>query len=340
MIIYGPYLDAYEKIAELGNRAIIITDDHLEERYAEPLQEKLGAHLFSITPGENSKTRAMKEQIEDYMLERRFSRDSVVIGIGGGVVLDLAGFVAATYCRGVPFVSIPTSLLAMVDAAIGGKCGVNTPYGKNLIGAFNPATLYLYDLSFIKSLPPEEKLSGIAEACKYAIIEDVELFTLLRNKSDDFEEIIKRSVRCKQRIVQEDPRERGLRRILNFGHTIGHAIEHVMDYKITHGEAVAVGIWAEARLSHALDILESNDLEKISALLDTYGFAKHVDADPELLLRAMQMDKKGKKNTPRFSLLKTIGQVRPSGGAYCEEVQEELIEQIISEVTLAPLPRL
>jgi 3-dehydroquinate synthase len=341
MIEYMPYLESVDVIAKLGTSFVIITDENLKNKYGKQLAEKLdNTLLVAIPPGEESKTRDVKAGIEDAMLNELMGRDTVVIALGGGVITDIAGFVAATYCRGIPFVSIPTSLLAMVDAAIGGKTGVNTLHGKNMIGAFYNPTFLIYDLSLLLSLPDEEMLSGLAEVIKYGAICDETLFVLIeRNKmawdakdSSLLEALISHSVMHKNAVVEADAKESGMRRILNFGHTIGHALEKTMDYALSHGNAVAIGMLAEARLANLLGHLDDFSYERIKEVIDLYKFPLHISATANELIDAMRLDKKSAEKTPRFTLLSGIGSHLKSDGAYCESVPEHTLRVVLAEM--------
>lgn len=296
-------------------KEIVITDDHLL-----PFVE--GPYL-AIPPGEKSKSREMKAFIEDTLFERGYGRDSLIIALGGGVVSDLAGFVAATFCRGVPWIAIPTSLIAMVDASIGGKVGINTPFGKNLIGAFHPPQEVILDFKYLETLPEKEWKNGLAEILKYGIIEDP---TLLDNPRSH--QSILRSIAIKKKIVAEDPKECGKRRILNFGHTIAHALEKVSNYTIPHGEAVASGMLFAAKLSVRLGYLGASSLQHIEHCLTNYGFTPY-PLPQEILFAFLKNDKKSINGNPRFVLLKELGQPLSFEGSYCRTVEPEIIKEIL-----------
>lgn len=301
-------------------------------------------HLFSFPAGEVQKTRRMKELLEDQMLAAGLGRDTCLIAMGGGVVTDLSGFLAATYCRGIPWVAIPTTLLGMVDAAIGGKTGVNTKEGKNLIGAFYPPHEVLLDLSFLGTLPPREMLSGSAEMIKYSLIASPELFRELQQGRAEWaaregtflQKIISQCAQIKSAIVQGDFRESGRRRILNFGHTIGHAIEKCEHYQISHGEAVAIGMLVESFISHRLKYLSSKAFESICTLIKSYGFSR---PDHPLSLQtmkeAMLSDKKTHHGKPRSVLLQNIGEPVSFNGEYCAPIDDAILEEALSWVSHA-----
>jgi 3-dehydroquinate synthase len=307
----------------LGAKFALITDEALLSLYGEQIKEALCLHglectLFSFPGKEPYKTRATKEKLEDQLFEQGFGRDSCIISLGGGVVSDVVGFVASTYCRGVPYVIIPTTLLAMCDASIGGKTGVNTPYGKNMIGAiYQPKRVYI-DPSFLQSLPQEELKNGIAEMIKHAIIADKEYFEFLeKNQSQIFvspflEKAIVESVRIKKAIVEEDEREAGKRAFLNFGHTVGHALEKLSGYTLAHGEAVSIGMMMESKMAYLQGALSLKELERIQAIIQAYGLplVPPFAVTEEELFSCMKGDKKSVRGTPRFVLISSIGRAK------------------------------
>ena len=213
--------------------------------------------ILEVPSGEHHKNRARKQRIEDRLLSRRLGRDTVIVGFGGGVLTDLAGYVAATYLRGVPFIALPTTLLAAVDASIGGKTGVNTRHGKNLIGVIRQPAAVVADTSLLRTLPDTELQEGLAEALKMAATSDALLFSelerdlepVLRRVPEALARLIERSVRTKAGVVAADEREAGLREVLNFGHTVGHGLEHASGFRLPHGRAVAIGVLAESRMA-------------------------------------------------------------------------------------------
>ncbi|KAF3361522.1 3-dehydroquinate synthase [Chlamydiales bacterium STE3] len=335
----------YEDLKTLPKKTAVITDCHVEKLHAERLIAVLKncakeVFLYTFPAGEKLKTRATKEHIENEMMADNFSRDSLVIGFGGGVVTDLAGFVAATFCRGVPLLFIPTTLIGMVDASIGGKTAVNTPYGKNLIGSFYfPEKTYI-DLAFLHTLPIEEIRNGMMEAIKHGVIADRQFFLFLRDNAeailnldnDLMLNVVSKAIAIKQKILRKDPLEKGKRRLLNFGHTFGHAIELVTQHALSHGEAVALGILAESHLSYSLGFLSKTQLERIIDLIGRYQCKKLSLApfDADALLQAMRLDKKGTNGKPRFVLLDAIGRAKSFEGRYCEEVDPLFIAQTVN----------
>lgn len=327
---------------------VIIADDNLTELYAEPLQQylqknKVVTHLLTFTANEQNKSRFTKEELENGMFELGCGRDTCVIALGGGITTDIAGFVAATYCRGVPVVYIPTSLLAMIDASIGGKTGVNTDYGKNLIGSFNQPQAIFSDINTLKTLPQAELENGLAEAIKHALIQDSQHFSFLEKNAAAIlnydltvlEELLYTNAKIKVAIVEQDEKESGIRQLLNFGHTIGHALEVATDYKIKHGEAVAIGMMAESYISMQLGFLSETSLNKIKVLLKQYNLPtilkhKYVRATAH---QALKLDKKAKNKQPMFVLLEDIGQIHKPKSGYTTPVPEKLINEALDYVS-------
>lgn len=287
---------------ELASRCVIIVDASLEKTVGKALYQNFSGEvdLLAIPGGEGSKTREMKARIEDTLLDWGALRDTCLLAVGGGALLDLVGFVAATYCRGIPYVSCPSTLLAMTDASIGGKTGINHPKGKNLIGAFYPPEHVFCDLALLETLPPKEWLWGLAETIKHALIGSRPLFTLLEQ---EWERVLRReqaligpmieaSIAVKQRLVERDPYDqKGLRVLLNFGHTVGHALEASNGFRIHHGKAVAIGMLVEARLAYQKGWLDPGDYHRVEALLSRLPLPLDLRLDPA----ALRFDKKGKE---------------------------------------------
>ncbi len=319
-------------------RTAVIADAAIASTYGKQVAELTGGELFSYSGGEEAKTRATKQKFEDELLQRKFGRDTLLIGVGGGVVTDFTAFLAATYMRGVPLILIPTTLLAMVDAAIGGKCGVDTPFGKNLIGAiYQPSHIFI-DPMLLSSLPEQEWTHGLAEILKYGLIADPAIWELLEKDplhwKKSLPSLLLSSIRVKKNVVEKDPRETlGLRRIVNFGHTVAHALELLSLYKMPHGEAVAIGCLSESSLSHRLGYLSKDDLARIKTLFRKFPFSFKLP--PQFALKpwcdAMQVDKKAKGGEPRFVLIDQIGHTVPFDGEYCRTVPIKELETIIQE---------
>ncbi len=312
----------------MGARFAIITDTNVVDLYGNKLLKqlldwKLNAELFTFPAGEIHKTRETKQLLEDQMLSRGFGRDSVILALGGGVVTDLVGFLASTYCRGVSLILLPTTLLGVVDASIGGKCGVNTPLGKNMIGSYYTPDAVFFDLDCLSTLPVSEIKNGQVEMIKHALIGDLSHFQLFESKND-YALILKESCEIKKSIINEDLFDEGKRRLLNFGHTVGHAIETFCNYEMSHGTAIAAGIIAEAHISFSLGYLSKENLDRIVRVL--LLFTKPCDATPYALIALMTRDKKSLNSKPRFVLLKDIGVPMDFNGAYCTHVDEKVIQ--------------
>ena len=266
-------------------------------------------------------------------------RDTTLIVMGGGVATDLGGFVAATYCRGIPYISVPTTLLGMVDASMGGKTGVNVKSGKNLIGAFYPPKAIFIDLSMLATLPDKEILSGSAEMIKHGLIADKTLFNQLTEELklweqrdlDFFKTLVIENCKIKKKVVEGDFKESGERRILNFGHTIGHAIETVEEYSLSHGEAIAIGMIIEALISQKLGHLKETEFDAIYELIQTMGFPLKLSEKVtiEAMHRAMRQDKKAEGKIPRFVILHSIGKVESFKGAYCTSIEDSLLYEAL-----------
>ncbi|HEY3279641.1 MAG TPA: 3-dehydroquinate synthase [Gemmatimonadales bacterium] len=306
----------------------VISDSHVAKLYGDPLVKQVSGvgcqvQLFTFPAGEWNKTRETWASLSDRMLAAHFGRDCAVIALGGGVVGDVAGFVAATYLRGVPYVQVPTSLLAMIDSSIGGKTGVDVPAGKNLLGAFHQPRLVLADLSLLASLPPVQLSAGLAEAVKHGVIADAEYFAFLEQEHAAIlakdpaalGRVVGRSIEIKAAVVMEDEREAGRRAILNFGHTVGHAIEATSKFEQLHGEAVAIGMAYEARLGEALGVTAKGTADRIVRLLDRFRLPveRPDGASVDDLLEVMRGDKKVREGKMRFALPKKIGAMQGDG---------------------------
>jgi 3-dehydroquinate synthase len=302
----------------------VISDSHVGKLHGEKLVGTLRdaavhAELFTFPAGEWNKTRETWASLSDRMLAAHFGRDSVVVALGGGVVGDVAGFVAATYLRGVVLVQIPTSLLAMIDSSIGGKTGVDVAAGKNLLGAFHQPRLVIADLDFLDTLASVQLSAGLAEAVKHGAIADVEYFdfldarhaAILAKDGPSLERVVRRSVEIKAAVVAQDEREAGRRAILNFGHTVGHAIEATSRYEVLHGEAVAMGMVYEARLAESLGIAAAGTAQRISGVLERLRLPVELPEGNRVddLIEAMRTDKKGRAGAIRFALPQRIGTI-------------------------------
>jgi 3-dehydroquinate synthase len=311
----------------LAGRCAVVTSETVGALYLPALEASLRAAGFeptvvTVPDGEAHKSRETLGRIYDHLLPLGIDRRTALVALGGGVVGDLTGFAAATLLRGVPVVQVPTTLLAQVDAAIGGKTAIKHPAGKNLIGAFHQPLLVVADVATLATLPARELLAGLAEVVKYGVIGDAELFgrleaqgpALLARDLDALVPVVAASARQKAAVVAADEHEvGGERAVLNFGHTVGHALEAVSDYRrYLHGEAVAVGMVAAARVSHALDICDADVGARIERLLRELGLPTAVPSElrTPALAAAMQRDKKARGGRIRFVAVESIGRTR------------------------------
>ena len=323
----------------------LITDSHVAKLYGDQALRAVSgtgrAELFTFPAGEWNKTRETWASLSDRMLAAHFGRDCGVIALGGGVVGDVAGFLAATYLRGVPYVQVPTSLLAMIDSSIGGKTGVDVPAGKNLLGAFHQPRLVLADLDLLASLPPVQVSAGLAEAVKHGVIADKEYFAFLERdhaailgkQGPALERVVHRSVEIKAAVVAEDERESGRRAILNFGHTIGHAIEATSKFEVLHGEAVAIGMAYEARLGESIGITAKGTADRIVRLLEQCRLPveRPDGASVDQLIEVMRGDKKVRGGEMRFALPKEIGVMKGDGKqGWTVAVEEGRISKVLA----------
>ena len=333
--LYAPHLES--------RRVAVITNEVVAPLYLERLGRALGqagaaATSIVVADGEQAKDWRTLEHVFDRLLAARCGRDTVIIALGGGVVGDLAGFAAAVYQRGVPFIQVPTTLLAQVDSSVGGKTAINHPRGKNMIGAFHQPRAVIADVATLDSLPERELRAGVAEVIKHALVLDAAFVTwleaslaslLVRDRAA-LAHAVRRSCELKAQVVTLDERESGLRAILNFGHTFGHAIETGVGYgKWLHGEAVAAGMVMAAELSVRTGLLSRADAERVRALVSRAGLpATGPELSTELMLDLMQVDKKAAQGQLRFVLLEAPGKATVRGG-----IAEVQIRDVITACT-------
>ncbi|MCB8822967.1 3-dehydroquinate synthase [Microvirga rosea] len=337
------------RIAALGARAAaIVTDEHVGPLYAEALTEALQRQglqtaTIALPPGEATKSYASLEKVCDFLLGAKIERGDLVIALGGGVVGDLAGFAAAVVRRGVRFVQVPTSLLAQVDSSVGGKTGINSRYGKNLVGAFHQPSLVLADTAALDTLPVREMRAGYAEVVKYGLIDDAPFFDWCETHwrgvfsgGPERDEAVAQSCRAKAAVVVRDEREDGDRALLNLGHTFGHALERITRYdsaRLVHGEGVAIGLCLAFRFSAALGLCPAADAERVEAHLAATGLPTRLDHVPggcgtvEDLLEAMAQDKKVKGGALTFILARGIGQSFIASGIAVDKVRSFLARE-------------
>ena len=299
----------------------LVSDQNVAELYVEPVLHSLRAAGYSvqsvlISAGEQHKTLATANQLWESFVHAGVERSATIIALGGGVVGDLAGFAAAVYLRGVRWVTLPTSLLAMVDASLGGKTGCDLPQGKNLVGAFHPPSLVLADPQVLKSLPESELRNGLAEVLKHGILGDPDLFERCSRGwqalRDELDSVVRQAMAVKLRIIQEDPYERGERASLNLGHTLGHALEQASDFRIKHGEGVAIGTLAAARLAEQIGLAEAGLSAMIETALSRLALPTHTPPglERERILSAMTLDKKRLSGKLKLVLPTRIGACR------------------------------
>lgn len=328
----------------------IVSDNKVARLYGDKLLRALRrggkkVELFSFPAGERSKSRNTKATIEDAMLSAGFGRDSAVIALGGGVTGDLAGFVSATYMRGIPYIQVPTTLLAMVDSSIGGKTGIDVGAGKNLIGAFHQPVAVFIDPQLLSTLPKKHIRNGMAELVKHAVIADKHFFSFLEENLERIVELdgsllekaLKRSCEIKAEVVEKDEREGGLRQILNYGHTVGHAIEKLSGYRILHGEAVAVGMMVEGLISCEMGYMEIAELQRQNKLLRQLGFSARILGRFEVdhIISVMGTDKKVRAGKIRMVLPKRIGEMASCHGEWSHPVRKNLLVRAITRISEA-----
>ncbi len=332
------------------SQAILTADEIVDELYGERAAALLGSRLpvlrIVFPSGESTKTRAVKEMIEDKMLENEIGRDTLMVGLGGGVTMDLAGFCASTYYRGIPSLLLPTSLLAMIDAAIGGKTGVNTRAGKNLVGAFHHPLAVIVDVDCLETLPEKETLNGLAEMAKAGIVANRSLFLSLAQEGfhptvDPLHtaEILGKAIAVKSDAVAQDARDHSRRQILNFGHTVGHALERLSDYTIPHGAAVSAGMVVESFLAEEAGILpekEGNLLREglgAMGLKPSFEWAKSEWPEPvSKVMEAMKKDKKNRRGEIRFSLPEAVGTMAAGkDGSFTVRLEPALVRSVLEK---------
>jgi 3-dehydroquinate synthase len=313
----GEYDVIAGKTDELPYGDLIVTDENIALHHLAKIQHILGRDVPAviIPAGEEHKNLETASRLWKSFLENGLDRKSTVIALGGGVIGDLTGFAASTYMRGIHWICIPTTLLAMVDASIGGKTGFDLPEGKNLIGAFHPPKLVLADPSLLETLPERELISGMAEVVKHGIISDPQLFAICQHDltwiKAHLEEIVKRAMAVKIKVTEEDPYEKGIRAVLNLGHTVGHAVELVSRFKLSHGESVAIGMVVEAQYAARVGLASQSTVAAIESTLSNLGLPTHIPAEmPRAeIIRAMRVDKKKTSKAIRFALPVEIGKV-------------------------------
>lgn len=329
------------------NKIVIITDHIVKKQYALSLNKHLkqSGHdtlLLSFPAGEKFKNSETKQKLENAMLLHRCDRDTLIIALGGGVVGDIAGFVAATFLRGVSYIQIPTTLLSMVDSSIGGKTAINTQYGKNLIGAIYQPQCVIADVNTLKTMTQKARINGLIEAIKMFLTHDAKSFYytqshlshLVQGKSSFLKKIIVCAVNIKLKVVKRDEKEKNERALLNFGHTIGHALEKMSNYALPHGYAVGYGILVEATMSHQLGLLDKQQLFIIQDVMSELGIRGNYlkKFDIVKLLQATRNDKKAGFNQVKYILLKKIGSAHIVKKNYSHCVSDKMVRQAFKYV--------
>lgn len=341
-------IGAIAQLVAPSHRVAVISDTAVARLHAESIAAQFPAdttRLFTIPPGEQEKTRARWAELTDALLEWGAGRDTTVVAVGGGVIGDLAGFVAATFMRGVPLVQVPTTLLAMVDASVGGKTAVDTPSGKNLVGAFHNPSAVVIDPELLATLPHDVLRSGLAEMIKHGVIADAPYFDAViqfagavrdhgasaPNFTATITTLITGSVRIKADVVAEDAREGGLRQILNFGHTIAHAVERILNFELLHGDAVAMGMVAEARIAESIGLAREGLSMAIADAVERAGLPSRLPAGISLkdLIASTHGDKKARRGSARYSLPRGIGEMEAAEGKWAVAVNDEVVKSAL-----------
>jgi 3-dehydroquinate synthase len=326
-------------LLEMEGKIAIVADSIVKERNKADFIELEKKHqVMTIMATEANKSRNTKHEIEDMLLEEGHDRNVLLVAIGGGIITDLTGFVASTFKRGVRYINIPTTLLAMIDAAVGGKTGVNTTHGKNMLGCVWHPSKVIIDLDFLETLPDDEFISGIAEIIKIAAALDEELFTyleknkerILQREDEAIRHVISRAIELKLEVVESDERDDRRRHVLNLGHTIGHAIESALDFKIKHGFAVSIGLALESEVACSLGKINEKEVKRMIKLLEKFGLpTKLPELDDERLINYMMLDKKSENGNVNVVLLDGIGKVYSKGNKFSHKVDLSVIKKIM-----------
>jgi 3-dehydroquinate synthase len=348
LVRHGALADVGEiaRAATRAHRYAVITDTNVVRNHAERVVQSLGSvgtRTFTVPAGEASKTRETWARLTDELLESGYGRDAAIVAVGGGVVGDLAGFVAATFMRGIKYVQVPTSLIAMIDASVGGKTAVDTPRGKNLVGAFHQPAAVIADPAALATLPAAHFRAGLAEAVKHGVIADAmylertvadvpSLLDPASRRADTMEALIARSIEIKAEIVRRDEREHGLRQVLNFGHTIGHAIEAASGYTLLHGECVALGMVYEATLAEKLGVASSGTARDVRRAVERVALPTALPPGlaADRLVAVIRSDKKVRSGALRFALPREIGAMASGDGTWSVPVDESVVRAVLA----------
>lgn len=325
-----------------AHRYAVITDDNVAPLHAVGVAERcraagLDTTLLTFPAGEASKTRKRWSILTDQMLDAGLGRDTCVVAVGGGVATDLGGFVASTFMRGIAVVQVPTSYLAMIDASVGGKTGVDVRQGKNLVGTFHAPEMVVADPAVLGTLPDAERAQGLVEAFKHGAVLDRRYFHSLRERIPELlaavpgvaHDAVRRSVELKAAVVTEDELEAGYRQVLNFGHTIGHAVEAASDFRVHHGSAVGLGMVVEARLGEAVGITTEGTAARLEETMTEVLGELPVGMAPDAVVPYLSTDKKSRAGRSRYVLLREIGEVDPGEG-WTREISDELVIEALA----------
>ncbi|MDP3881776.1 MAG: 3-dehydroquinate synthase [Nanoarchaeota archaeon] len=341
-----PEIAEYLQKRNLAASYAIVTDSNVRNLHASELElclKELGLQvkIFSFPAGEINKTMDNCLRITGEMSRANYGRDSAILALGGGVVGDMAGFMAAIFNRGIPYIQIPTTVLAQADSAVGGKTGVDTEWGKNLLGSFKQPEIVYVDIATLKTLPDQELRNGLAETIKHAIIRDVNFFDylerniglILNRDTGSTLEIARTNCRIKGEVVEIDPHERGLRKILNYGHTAGHAVEKLSNFSLSHGYCVAIGMMVAGRIARALGHFSQSDLERQQNLILRAGLPIYIprEIDNEGIINLTARDKKAKNATARYCLPTRIGEMKDFEGDYSTPVEGNIVIHALNE---------
>ncbi|MCD6046249.1 MAG: aroB [Gammaproteobacteria bacterium] len=334
-------------LPKVGSTAVIITDDTVKALYALSLHQSLSkaGHktlLLSFPAGEVFKNGQTKSWLEGEMFAEACDRDSVILAMGGGVVGDVAGFVAATYMRGIDYIQVPTTLLAMLDSSVGGKTSINTPQGKNLIGAFWQPKAVIADIACLNTLPQEHLINGLVEAFKMYLTSDVKSLEFLDQNLERIlardevllSDVVHRAVSIKASVVEKDEKDNSLRAILNLGHTIGHALEKLSEYKLLHGYAVALGLLLEAKIAERRGYLQAQQYLFIKTLLQRLNISTSdlKKFDLEAIIQKTKLDKKKRDEKVHYVLLNGLGSVYETENRFAHVVDDETVRRAFDEV--------
>lgn len=333
--IGSDFLKRFDFRSFKGSKYIIIADSNTHKFFGKNLvknisRQKLPVELLEIPAGENSKNLRVVENLTRELAKRGADKKAIIVALGGGVVGDIGGFVASVYERGIRYIQIPTTLLAQVDSSIGGKTGVNIPEGKNLIGRIYQPLAVIVDVETLKNLDDSQIRNGLAEVIKYAVINDEKFFQYLEKNiyarnANFYLEIIRQSATIKTFVVRKDENEEEFRKILNYGHTIGHAIEILSNHKIPHGEAIAYGMMYEGKITHRLGLWDKLSLERQNNLIKKLGFSAKLNFDAEKLIEIMSHDKKSIGGQLYFVLPEKIGKIHKEGNRVSIPVDAKIV---------------